>query len=150
MNTKLSMATGGQESDTNQVGRDWAVGRIVLLKETGDVMVALESGFTLACDVLISSQGGALQLNAGDKVLVCIPASSGKAGRGIVLGTVAKYRPDEIVASVTIKATELLKLQCGEASLDLRADGKLMIRGEEVLTRAKKTHRIKAGSVDIN
>jgi hypothetical protein len=32
----------------------------------------------------------------------------------------------------------------------LRKDGKLMIRGKDVLTRAKRTNRIKGGSVGIN
>jgi hypothetical protein len=43
-----------------------------------------------------------------------------------------------------------LSLKCGDASIDLRADGKVMIRGEDVLVRAKGTKRIRAGTVSIN
>ena len=41
-------------------------------------------------------------------------------------------------------------LRCGEASLDLRADGKVLLRGDDVLVRAKGTQRIRAGTVSIN
>jgi hypothetical protein len=51
---------------------------------------------------------------------------------------------------MTLTATETLTLKCGEASVNLRADGQVMVKGEDVLLRAKGTQRIRAGNVAIN
>jgi hypothetical protein len=51
---------------------------------------------------------------------------------------------------IVIEAGEELTLQCGEASIRITRDGKVMIRGEHILSRAKGTQRIKGGSVAIN
>jgi hypothetical protein len=49
-----------------------------------------------------------------------------------------------------LEATEALTLRCGEASIELRADGSAIVKGEDVLLRAKGTQRIRAGNVAIN
>ena len=74
------------------------------------------------------------------------------AERPVVLGRIgALPAPGEaVVQNLVIAASETLTLRCGESSVDLRADGKLMVRGDDVLVRAKGTQRIRAGSVAIN
>jgi hypothetical protein len=51
---------------------------------------------------------------------------------------------------IVVEADEELTLQCGDASIQIRRDGKILIRGEHILSRAKGTQRIKGGSVAIN
>ena len=51
---------------------------------------------------------------------------------------------------VRVEATHRIELRCGEASLTLRADGKVEVRGTHILSRSSGPHRIKGGSVDIN
>lgn len=51
---------------------------------------------------------------------------------------------------VRIEAAERLELRCGEASITLRADGKVEIHGTHVLSRSSGPNRIKGGSVSIN
>ncbi|HEX5659922.1 MAG TPA: DUF6484 domain-containing protein [Polyangiales bacterium] len=51
---------------------------------------------------------------------------------------------------VLLRGAEEILLQCGQASLLLRADGKVVLRGTRVETRARRQHRISAGSVRIN
>lgn len=51
---------------------------------------------------------------------------------------------------IVLTGEEEIELRCGEASISLRKDGKLIIRGAYVETRAKGTNRIKGGSVQIN
>lgn len=41
-------------------------------------------------------------------------------------------------------------LRCGEASITLRRNGRVVIRGTELETRASGIHRIKGGKVEIN
>lgn len=51
---------------------------------------------------------------------------------------------------IVLTGEEEIELRCGEASISLRKNGKLVIRGAYVETRAKGTNRIKGGSVQIN
>ena len=89
----------------------------------------------------------ALRLAVGDELIALLPEEQ---GRGVVVGRVGRYRVALAQPNVTVEATETLTLKCGEASIDLRADGKVMVRGEDVLLRAKGTQRIRAGTVSIN
>lgn len=51
---------------------------------------------------------------------------------------------------VVLTGEEEVELRCGEASISLKKNGRLVIRGAYVETRAKGTNRIKGGSVQIN
>jgi hypothetical protein len=51
---------------------------------------------------------------------------------------------------VVLEGKEEVVLRCGNSSITLRADGKLVIRGAYVETRASGTNRIKGGAVKIN
>lgn len=39
---------------------------------------------------------------------------------------------------------------CGKSSVVLQADGKIVIKGGDIVSRASRTHKIKGGSVEIN
>jgi hypothetical protein len=51
---------------------------------------------------------------------------------------------------VVIEGKDEVVLRCGAASITLTANGKVVIRGEQVETHAAGTNRIKGGSVRIN
>jgi hypothetical protein len=51
---------------------------------------------------------------------------------------------------LVLEAQDEVVLRCGEASITLRRNGKLAIRGVFVETRARMVNRIKGGSVQIN
>ena len=51
---------------------------------------------------------------------------------------------------LTLEAQDEVVIRCGEASITLRRNGRLSIRGVYVESRARGTHRIKGGSVQIN
>jgi len=67
-----------------------------------------------------------------------------EAGRGADANV--EDAPDELV----MEARKNLVLRCGAGSITLRADGKVLIRGKDLVARARRTHRIKGGSVAIN
>jgi hypothetical protein len=52
--------------------------------------------------------------------------------------------------SIVIEAQRQIVLRCGKASITLSPDGKIRIRGTDVLSRSSGRHRIKGGSVAIN
>jgi len=125
------------------VDRRLAMGTLQSIDENGMLLVALDAK-TVQCLWLNSNPAAILE--TGDKVLVALVGSE-----HIVMGVAGPYRVPTPQKRLTLEATEVLTLKCGEVSIDLRAaDGKLMLRGEDVLLRAKGTQRIKAGSVSIN
>lgn len=113
----------------------------------GRLLVGTEIGEQLLCEWLETGLNDSVRLRKGDLVLV----SRGQGdAEGIVLGRIGRYQEPGTQRQVTIEAQESVTLKCGDSSVDLRADGKLMIRGEDVLVRAKGTQRIRAGTVSIN
>ena len=119
------------------------------IRGDGLLVVRCADGRELLCECLEAAVGRE-GLCVGDRVLALLPAGSEP---GVVCGRIGRYRAPEPAAPskrVTIEATETLSLKCGESTVDLRADGKVMIRGEDVLVRARRTQRIKAGTVNIN
>lgn len=123
---------------------------LVGIDELGCLLVRNRTGSECRCECLASVSERESPLVPGDRLLAVFLDGD---ETGIVLGRIGKYRPPEPAKpepNVIIEATETLTLKCGEASVDLRKDGKVMVRGEDVLLRAKKTQRIKAGTVAIN
>lgn len=63
-------------------------------------------------------------------------------------GTVADATVDG--RRVVLDAQDEVVLRCGEASITLRRNGRVVIRGTYVETRSQGVNRIKGGSVQIN
>lgn len=51
---------------------------------------------------------------------------------------------------IVLTAQQELSLRCGEACITLRRDGKVIIKGEEVVSRARGTNKVKGATVKIN
>lgn len=51
---------------------------------------------------------------------------------------------------VILEGHQEITLKCGEASITLRRDGKIIVRGAYVETHARGVNRIKGGAVKIN
>jgi hypothetical protein len=51
---------------------------------------------------------------------------------------------------VLLEGRDEVVLRCGKATLILRADGRVLLRGVEVITEAEGVHRIRGGKVKIN
>jgi len=104
------------------------------------------------CDVLVTSDSEPLHLSPGDEVLVALPGED--EGRGVVLGRIGpsvdpappKETPDQLV----LEAKKGLVLRVGEGSIEIRADGKILIKGKDLVSHAKRMNRIKGGSVSLN
>ncbi len=121
--------------------------KLLTIDEEGVLSVRTADGFEFHCDWLENSQNANINLQPGDRLL-CLPPTEHEPG--IVLGRIGKYQKPQPQQNVTIEASETLTLKCGEASVELRKDGKAMVKGEDVLLRAKGTQRIRAGTVAIN
>lgn len=119
--------------------------------DSGAIIVQVSGGSDayFTCDVLLSD--GILKLKTGDSVLVVVPSSTEE--RGVVLGLVGPYRPPaplfRSVEHLTVEATESLQLKCGESSIELREEG-VLIKGKDIVSRARRIQKIKGGTVAIN
>jgi hypothetical protein len=65
-------------------------------------------------------------------------------------GGPARWTLVEDGGKVLIEAADALELRCGEAHISLRADGRIHVRGVDVTTRARRTQRIRGGTIQIN
>lgn len=53
-------------------------------------------------------------------------------------------------ARVELEGREEVVLRCGKASLTLRRDGKVVLRGVNVVSQASQVHKVRGGKVQIN
>ena len=51
---------------------------------------------------------------------------------------------------ILIDAAESITLSCGASSLSMRSDGKVVVKGRRILSRASQTNKIRGGAVLIN
>lgn len=51
---------------------------------------------------------------------------------------------------IEINAKQKIVLRCGSASITLQRDGRVVVRGTDILTRSAGLNRIKGGAVQIN
>ncbi len=136
-------------------GTSMARATVIAFLESGEILVEVqgEQSERMLCDFLVSSSAPPPELQVGDTVLVHPPAENEE--NGCVLGRVGAYRKPEAVDpavpdNIVIEAQKELILKCGEGTVHLRGDGKVLIQGVDVVSHAKRTHRIKGGSVAIN
>jgi hypothetical protein len=51
---------------------------------------------------------------------------------------------------IVLSAQQEVVLRCGQASITLTADGRLVIKGADVVSSAERVNRIRGGAVKIN
>lgn len=49
-----------------------------------------------------------------------------------------------------ISSEKEILIRCGEASIHLKKDGKIIIKGKDILSRARRNHDIKGGMINLN
>ncbi len=122
---------------------------VLFVQPTG-VVVATADRDSLECDVVDSDSNSCL--TQGDLVLVCVPHDP--AERGVVLGRLRVTVQPEVdpggQEELIIEATKSLTLKCGAGSITIRADGKILIKGKDLVSHAQRLNRIKGGAVQIN
>ena len=133
----------------SQLVADAAIVRatVVTVHADGTVRIDHEGGTT--CHVLETGVES-LRLAAGDTVLAWLSSTENEPG--VVLGRVGPTsaplpaQPDQIL----LEARKSLTLRVGDGSITIREDGKILIKGKDLVSHAKRLNRIKGGSVQIN
>jgi len=115
----------------------------------------------IVCEVLHPPGGQPAEFAAGDSVLIWRPGRD----RGLpgVIGRIGPIRaqladsanptpevendkPDELI----LEAKHRLVLRVGGGSITIRDDGKILIKGKDLVSHAQRLNRIKGGAVQIN
>lgn len=81
--------------------------------------------------------------------IVAVVFDCGNPQRPIVLGKVVTNL-GQTGKGATLTSEQEISLRCGKASLTLSANGDIVIRGNNVTSRASHTNRIRGGNVQIN
>ena len=77
-------------------------------------------------------------------------------GTFVVLGVIQPENASDAVdvsadgRNVTVSAEDSITLSCGDASITLNRDGKIVIRGAYVVSHSSGINRIRGGSVQLN
>jgi hypothetical protein len=141
--------------------------RFVVVVRQGDEDLAVDA------DLLVTSESP-VRLNAGDCVLCFIDQDDPE--RGVILGRIGEpavrveptarvepavgvdptppsgpaRAPTQIPDTLVIEARESITLRVGDGSITIREDGKVLIKGKDLVSHARRVNRIKGGSVAIN
>ena len=145
----------------NQIGQTLGVGtafsRATIVKTGNDgVSVSVEregdDAAIVCCDVI--ENVAKLPLASGDEVLVWMGSGS-KGSRPIIIGRVTHRVIEdadvpEMPDTLVLEAKQSLTLRVGEGSITIREDGKILIKGKDLVSHAQRMNRIKGGAVSIN
>ncbi len=136
------------------------LGRLAGLDDDGRLLVRVERGPAHPARLLADLDAGQLGRKEMIGREVLLVHLEGDTTRPVVIGLLAPLEPAaqaaapaEIMADgqrLHIEAKREIVLKCGQGSITIREDGKIVIKGTHLLSRATKTQRIKGGRVDIN
>jgi hypothetical protein len=162
------MAEWASFFETNVEAAGLARGNVVDSSGASIIVVCDGDDSPIECEMLLTSARDCLVLAKGDAVLVW--RSSSRSTTGVVLGRlgISVVRPDlstehtregrqdsavvgdVVPETVVLEAKESLTLRVGDGSITIRADGKILIKGKDLVSHAKNVNRIKGGAVAIN
>lgn len=144
------------------------VGRVVAFTR-GEVRVELDGNRRgpLACRVSAAIDDAALERAARERQEALLLFEGGDPARPVLVAVLRSATPmiDAVLAGplpaaqkvarvdgrrVELEGREEVVLRCGKASLTLRADGKVVLRGVNVVTQADAVQKIRGGKVEIN
>jgi hypothetical protein len=150
-----------------QTGLGLRVGWFTVASRPNALVVGLDGGGAVAARSTVSIDEKTLSKAVANRQGVVVMLEEGDPSRLIVLGLVDEPDPPglrllvnpigrmELEADVDgrklqLRASERLELACGNASITLTSDGKIVLRGVYIETNASATNRIKGGHVKIN
>ncbi len=100
------------------------------------LLITNPEGEAIAAECL----SGVPRLSPGDRVLVHLASTP-----AVIIGRLGGI-PDELI----LEAGKSLTIRCGSGSLRIRADGRVLIEGLDVISRARRAQRITGAQVAIN
>lgn len=156
------------DPDANAAVGSAQLGTVVALNADGSLMVEL-AGFPagpVPARLAVALRPARLQAAIDSRQPVVLVFENGQPSRPIIVGLLEAPRPADAANDaagdppvveadvdgrrVRVTAKDEIVLQCGSASITLRRNGRIVIRGSYVETHSEGTNRIKGGQVQIN
>ncbi|PCJ39014.1 MAG: hypothetical protein COA99_10875 [Moraxellaceae bacterium] len=141
------------------------VGRLVELREDGVALVdypgntlgplVAQSIITLAPSQAVKNQSLMLMFDnqQADKPVIMGVVQSQLVSNEKQTMTLQNGRPDAALVdgkTIHIDAKDEIQLICGKSSVILRKDGKIVIKGTNILSRSSGANKIKGASINLN
>jgi len=142
------------------------LGRVIEVTEGKLKVLIHDVGFvTASCLEHVARRDGGMASLVGERVLIARVDDGWRDAVvcGVVpsVGALVSVDDDEARAArpqtavmdgrrVVLDASDEIVLQCGRGSITLTADGRIVIKGVDVVSRALRTNKIKGGTVNIN
>lgn len=147
----------------------WLVGR----DASGSLLVDFEGNIAgpIAARLAVSLDAQAIQAAVSSRQKVVLLFENGDPRLPFIMGIIQELSPTPLIDAlleeqtsagrppfearvdgqrVLIEGRDEIVLKCGEASITLRRDGRVVVKGKAVETRATGINRIKGGAVEIN
>lgn len=130
-------------------------GRLVFQPEGQDELFPVTIGMEASDGVLVRAvrrQRRALVMRTGDPVarwvlVGLVRERIGEKARGAKPGRLEVTVDGE---KVKLEAEHDIELKCGQASLTLRYDGRIELRGTHILSASRGPNRVKGATIDLN
>jgi hypothetical protein len=144
------------------------IGQLAGMDESGEIFVRIEGQGPFAAKLVAGLDReilGLLEMQGREALIVF---EQGDPRRPIIIAMMEnrleslidfeisgaeRLIPEEAVIDgkrVIIEAEQELVLKCGKGSIQIRKDGRIIIKGTELLSRASGAQRIRGASVNIN
>ena len=152
--------------DLNTVSTNLSENEHSASHENRGVSLACFNGFDRDGRFLITLEGETKRIHAVSTISltdsdlgtgVAVAFIGNDTRKPIILGRIQRTNaaPIDLIAKmdgerVVLHAEHEIELRCGEASITLTRAGKVIIKGNYVLTRSKGANKIKGAFVDIN
>jgi hypothetical protein len=146
-----------------QVGPDQPIagaqtGQLVSIDADGQAFVDFPGNPSgpIAARLAISDLGMAELLDEPEAPEVLLVFEDNDRARPIIVGRVRERLPSAGIEihlrgrRFTVETDEEVELRCGDAKLRITRDGKVVVLGNDVVSRARRGNRIKGGTVNIN
>lgn len=141
---------------------------IEVVEDDGFILVQdyQDSQVVYPCYFLRTTSGSLPEISIDDLVIYRVPEVNEE--HGVVLGLIEKYatysskvakklKKREIKEMTTledkvlhIKAHDGLVIECGKSTIILTKEGKVQVKGNDILSRARGMNKIKGAGVNIN
>jgi len=130
-----------------------SIGRVHGVTSRGAPLIRFDGGAQVAAARVVR-MGRRVEWRDHVGADVVLAFEEGDANRPIVLGLLEGTGTDTEPAAepdvLRLSGRKEVIIECGRARISLRADGKVTLMGDSVLSRSTGPNKIKGGSVSIN
>ena len=122
-------------------------GRVSYIDADGSCFVSVSDADEPVRAQIVASE--AAGLSEDTEVLLAIGGARGPVVIGPIVDSIFE-RESSVERHVSLEAGESVTIKCGASSITMRQDGTVVIKGEDLITRARRQNKIRGATVKIN